>query len=91
MSRDGSIRLVSSVSDPRLSRAVASSSAESTPLLAVRSVSNRRIISSRPPLPILIPSAVVSGTAEGVGIPPSHSVGQLGRNLGSLTGFSTLL
>ena len=51
MSRDGSKRLVPSVSDPRLSRTVAPSSAESTPpeVVSVRSVSNRKIISSSAP------------------------------------------
>ena len=78
MSRDGFKRLVSSVSDPRISKTVAPSSAGSIPpeVVLVRSVSNKKTISSSAPPSNTNPPAVVSGTAEGVGIvpPPIASV-----------------
>ena len=74
----------SPVSDPRLSKTTAPSSAESTPpeVVTVHSVPNKNIDVAVPLPPntnewnFLFPSAVVSGSAEGVGIvpPPTAAV-----------------
>ena len=77
---------VSSVSDPRLSKTVTPSSAETTSpdFVTILSVPNRQIGISSPPLSNTNPSVVVSGSAEGVGIvpPPTAEV--------SAADFSTL-